>query len=71
MMSNKLTNGDEQNEGFGAPEHIAQHKPGFDFTTEEHEVETGKDHRRKPKDPKDIPQIPLAKRLERARQGEK
>jgi len=58
--------GHERDSGFGAPENIANHKPGFDMEHPKHEAEQGKDHRRAPKDPKDIPQTPLAKRLHRA-----
>jgi hypothetical protein len=71
MTSKKFESGDERNAGFGAPEHVVQHKPGFDFAPAKHEVEHGKNHRRQPKDAKDIPQTPLAKRLRRAPKGEK
>ena len=54
---------DEQNAGFGAPEHLVDHKPGFDHQPAKHGVEDGKDHRRRPRDAKDIPQETLAKRL--------
>jgi len=63
--------GDEQNAGFGAPEHLVDHKPGFDLPPAKQGVEDGKDHRRRPKDAKDIPQEPLAKRLRQAPQGGK
>jgi hypothetical protein len=70
-MSNDSGSGDERNAGFGAPENIVHHKPGFDFTHGKQEGEGGKDHRRSPKDAKDIPQEPLAKRLKRPTKGDK
>ena len=71
MTSKKSGTGDERDAGFGAPEHVVDHKPGFDRNRAEPEAEQGKDHRRQPKDAKDIPQTPLAKRLGRATKGEK
>jgi hypothetical protein len=67
----KTGNGDERDGGFGAPEHVVQHKPGFDLSSAKHETEDGKDHRRRPKEAKDIPQTPLAQRLRRTQKGEK
>jgi len=71
MTSTKLERGDERDAGFGAPEHVAHHKPGFDLKPAKPEAEHGKDNRRQPKDAKQIPQAPLAKRLRRATKGEK
>jgi hypothetical protein len=66
MKSKTPAAGDERNEGFGVPAKLAQHKPGFDATVAkaaaEHSHER-KAHRRVPKDPKDIPQTPLAQRF--------
>lgn len=69
MTPKKPESGDERNASFGAPERVVDHKPGFDLAPTRQEVEDGKDHRRRPKDAKDIPQIPLAKRLRHVPKG--
>jgi len=69
MTPKKPESGDERNAGFGAPERVVDHKPGFDLAPAKQEVEDGKDHRRRPKGANDIPQIPLAKRLRHVPKG--
>jgi hypothetical protein len=69
MISGDSGSGDERNVGFGAPENIADHAPGFDFTPVKQESEGGNDHRRRRGDPKDIPQESLAMRFQRSTQG--
>jgi hypothetical protein len=64
-----IQRGDERDAGFGAPEHISHHKPGFDLKVAKSEHEDGHDHRRQPKNAKSIPQTPLAKRLGRPMKG--
>jgi hypothetical protein len=63
MGVKEMGNGDERNAGFGAPKNIVHHKPGFDFSPVKQEIEDHKNHRQQPKEAKDIPQTPLAKRL--------
>jgi hypothetical protein len=70
MISGDSGSGDERNVGFGAPENIADQAAGFDFTHVKQESEGGKDHRRRPGDPKDIPQDSLAVRLKRSTKGD-
>jgi hypothetical protein len=69
MTPIKQESGDDRNASFGAPERVVDHKPGFDFSPATQGVEDGKDHRRRPKDAKDIPQTPLAKRLRHVPKG--
>jgi hypothetical protein len=69
-ISKKLESGDEKNAGFGFPEHVANLRPGFDPPRPHKEVETSKNHRRQPSEPKDIPQGPLADRVRKSRKGE-
>jgi hypothetical protein len=71
MTFRKLENSDERNAGFGAPLRVVDHKPGFEVAQPEQHVDDGKDHRRRPKDAKEIPQTPLAKRIRRATRGGK
>ena len=71
MTPKKPESGDERNASFGAPERVVDHKPGFDLAPAKQEVEDGGKRiiRRRPKDAKDIPQIPLAKRLRHVPKG--
>jgi hypothetical protein len=66
--------GDERNASFGIPAETLHQKPGFDAQIAKHVAEPkhhGKAHRRQPKDPNTIPQIPLAKRLREPEKGGK
>jgi hypothetical protein len=71
MTSSNTPNGDERNAGFGAPERVVDHKPGFEVAAVEHHAEDGKDHRRRAVDPKEVPQTPLARRLNRPTEPER
>ena len=70
MTSKKLISGDERNGAFGLSARVAHHKPGFEGPAANEEVEEGKDHRRKPSDPKDVPQGTLAHRIHRTPKGD-
>jgi hypothetical protein len=64
-------NSDERNTSFAIPAQVAEHKQGFDPTVAkqaEHGLH-GKSVRRKPSDPKSIPQTPLAQRLRESKEG--
>jgi hypothetical protein len=71
MSSEKSGSGDERNAGFGAPENVMQHKPGYELASPKYEAEgnDSKDHRRQPRDAKDIPQTTLAQRLRAPKGG--
>ncbi len=61
---------DDENSNFGFPVNVVDQKSGFDRGTAKKEVETGKDHRRRPIDEKDIPKEPLAARIGKIQKGE-
>jgi hypothetical protein len=61
--------GDAENTGFGFPEHLADHKPGFDHRGSEAETETGDSHRFRRSGKKGIPQESLAARIGKLRKG--
>jgi hypothetical protein len=70
MTFKKAVSGDERNAAFGLPEHLAHVKPGLDGSRGEQEAESGKDHRRRPNNAKDIPQETLAHRIKRTPKGD-
>jgi len=56
--------GDAENRGFGLPEYVADHKPGFDHVKVEREIEAGDNsHRFRRSEKKDVPQESLARRI--------
>lgn len=75
MRSERIKAGDEENTAFGLPKKVVDQKSGFDLSgfdrdAAKQEVETGKDHRRRPREKKDIPQEPLAARIGKIRKGD-
>jgi hypothetical protein len=58
------TTGDAENRGFGFPEYVADHKPGFDHGGPEREIDAGDNsHRFRRSEKRDIPQESLASRI--------
>jgi hypothetical protein len=56
--------GDAENTGFGFPENVADHKPGFDHGGAEREIDAGDNsHRFRRSEKRDIPQESLASRI--------
>jgi hypothetical protein len=70
MRSERTKVNDEKNTAFGFPEKLADQKSGFERETAKQEVETGKDHRLRPIEEKDIPREPLAARIGKIRKGD-
>jgi hypothetical protein len=71
MMSKETKINDERNTGFGFPENLVRHKPGFETAAQKQEPETGGNHRFRPSEPKKIPQGSLAERIAKSAKGEK
>ena len=61
--------GDEENTAFGLQTKVVDHKSGFDRAVVTQEAETGKNHRRRPSEEKDIPQEALAARIAKIQKG--
>jgi len=69
MNSKRQEIGDERNASFELPA-LEDLKPGIEFRGEKRGAAAeGEDHRRPPREKKDIPQESLAERIRRARRG--
>lgn len=66
MRSMRIKGADEENTAFGLPAKTADHKSGFYGDIVKQEVESGNNHRRRPREKKDVPQESLAARIGKA-----
>jgi hypothetical protein len=69
-MAKERIPSDERNTGFGFPENLVRHKPGFEAADLKLETEAG-NHRFRPSDQKKIPQGSLAERIAKSTKGGK